>query len=114
MQCEKELGNFKWYSCEDLKFRIKKINDEISIVWVVKESYDIFITLLMYDFLDYCQNELFLYIEVDSSWPVLNGFLIKSSELEMVMQEMLIYTRKWKIESNENYKRITDDEWYYS
>ena len=112
MHMEKKAGDYEWIDCNGLKFRIKKTDEEMSVVWINKAGADLGFSLLFYDFLDHCKQELKLYLTIDSSWLWLKGFKVRNSDISFLLEEIFHFIKEWTIEPDLNDKIVNEEEWY--
>ncbi|MCP4133724.1 MAG: hypothetical protein GY754_22335 [bacterium] len=111
MDTVESIDTIRWIDRGDLKFRIKKINDEQSIVWTTKLGFDVNFTIMIYEFFEYCSNEFSIDIRGDNSWS-LKGFIIRNDDIALVLGQIGYYVDEWNIEPDEEDERISEEEWY--
>lgn len=111
MNEEKRVGRFRWLSHDDLKFRIKEVDSNISIIWVSKFGTDICFVLSLYDFSDRCREDMNLSFEYDSSWKQ-QGFKVKNSDIDILLGEIVRFINEWEIETDATLEKFSDEEWY--
>ncbi|WP_442868688.1 hypothetical protein [Bacillus cereus group sp. BcHK140] len=58
MKEEKIQGNIKWITYNNLRFRIEKVNDDSSVIWVSDNFVNLRFTLVMNDFLSKCNDKI--------------------------------------------------------
>ncbi len=109
MHEERKLENTRWISHKQLRFRIKSIND-FAVVWVSKHGADLSFSLVLYDFLERCNDDFNLLIETDSSWDKGTGFRVKNNEIDLLVGAIIEFDNHWEIEPDSN--KLSDDEWY--
>ncbi len=107
----KVFDNVRWIERGDLKFRIKKNNDEQSIVWTTKQGIDVNFAIMMYEFFDYCRNEFDIRIIGDNSW-IFKGYKISNDDINIILSEIEIFVDEWNIQPLGIEERISEEEWY--
>lgn len=110
MHDEKKLENTRWISHKKLRFRVKEVDDS-AVVWVLKYNADLSFSLILYDFLERCNDDFNLLIETDSSWSKSTGFKVKINEINLLVGAIIEFDNHWEIEPDAN-KKMSNDEWY--
>lgn len=110
MHEEKKNDRLRWLSHNDLKFRIRKLDEDISVIWVSKQGADIVFSLMFYDFLDRCSDNL--NIEIDSAWYQWKGFKVKNNEVDFLIGEVISFIEEWGVEASNSENRLSEEEWY--
>ncbi|WP_028593229.1 hypothetical protein [Paenibacillus assamensis] len=111
MLVEKQQENMKWFVSGDLKLRQKDLEDERTIIWVSLDTFNICLTMLMYDFVDWCKD-MDIDVEVDMSWNSHRGFIVGSKEKSVIRSEIKSFINLNQLKSSENDDRFSDREWY--
>lgn len=112
MKEEKKENSICWLKHNSLKFRIKEINKELSIIWVACNFKNLCFSLIMYDFLRRCEEELYINMDVDTTWNGHRGFKVKNSEIDIILEELMQFVMEWEIETNEKADEFSKEEWY--
>lgn len=114
MTKEKESGNLRWFSENNLKMRVKELGDGKLTVWIAIDNANITLTMLIYDFLDWCTGELSIFLEVDISWNNQRGFIINKTDEIIFLNEVKKFILTYQISVDKDDYVFTDDEWYSS
>ncbi|MBO1580117.1 hypothetical protein [Bacillus sp. XF8] len=109
---EKKNQNIRWYVDNNLRIRIQEISDGKAGLWVTLDKRNICFTMIMYDFMDWCEREISINLEVDKSWNNHRGFIIESSDQVIVISEIKRFITEFNIKPNENADQFLDAEWY--
>ncbi|WP_432665097.1 hypothetical protein R9X47_02380 [Wukongibacter baidiensis] len=112
MNEEKRENDMSWFVHNNLKFRVKRKNEESSIIWISDNFKNISFSLVISDFLSRCEEELNINVEIDMSWNRHRGFIIKNNEVNLVLGEIINFVTEWAIEPNENADKFSKEEWY--
>ncbi len=111
MKTEKKQDNYKWYLSDNLRFRVQQISDNESIVWAIQGKDDLCYCLVIWDFLERCENELRLKIEIDNSW-ILTGFKIKHGDEKIVIGEIVFFLSEFELMASNTENTIEHEDWY--
>ena len=109
---EKKVGNLRWVSHNNLKFRIHKVSDEMSVVWASVEAVDLCFTLLFYDFIGRWRENHNIELEIDTSWQGWKGFKVKNIDMHILLKEIINFVIEWKVNPNQNGHRIPEEKWF--
>lgn len=112
MKEEKIQGNIKWIAYNNLRFRIEKVNDDSSVIWVSDNFVNLCFTLVMNDFLSKCEDELNINIEIDLTWNNHRGLIIKNHDINLILGEIINFISEWELEGNPNADNFSTEEWY--
>lgn len=112
MKNEKKVQNIRWLSHENLNFRINNNNNNTSTLWVSISGVDLCFTLILYDFIERCNENSNIHIEIDTAWNNWRGFKVNSSEVDSLLQEIINFIVEWEIEANENGDILSEERWY--
>ncbi|MCP4132677.1 MAG: hypothetical protein GY754_17055 [bacterium] len=110
MELEKTKDKYSWFKSGNLKFRIKELQHNESILWATYDNYDLCYTLVIWDFLFRCEDELNLSIQIDNSW-LLCGYKTTENP-RLLMGEINFFLSEWNVETDKNDNRIDDNQWY--
>lgn len=112
MKEEKNENGINWIVHDNLKFRIKRINEELSILWISDNFKNLCFNLIINDFLSRCEEELNIFMDIDMTWNRHRGFKIKNCEVNLLLGEIINFIFEWEIEPNENADKFSEQEWY--
>jgi hypothetical protein len=104
-------GAFEWTSRGEIKFRIERIFTDEASVWISHSSVNLYIPLVMHDFMEHCDS-VGLNIEVDLSWKGKKGFKVKGNDINSFLDEVAKFIDEWDISPSENVQKISDEEWF--
>lgn len=108
---EKQNQHTKWFLNGDLKLRQQDLEDGKIGIWVSIHKFNVCFTMIMYDFIDWCQ-ELDINIQVDMSWNNHRGFVIESKDQVLVRSEIKRFIDINNIKPSKDDETFSDDEWY--
>lgn len=63
MYLEKKNGNVKWFKENELRVKLRNLEEE-SEIWVTLNQYNIFLNLIMFDFIAQVKRDLMLNVSV--------------------------------------------------
>lgn len=112
MKEEKIQGNIKWITYNNLRFRIEKVNDDSSVIWVSDNFVNLCFTLVMNDFLSKCEEGVNINIEIDFTWNNHRGLIIKNHDINLILGEIINFISEWELEGNSNADNFSTEEWY--
>ena len=107
----KKQSHTKWFLDGDLKFQLQVLEHGKIGVWVSFQNFNICLTMLMYDFIDWCRD-VNIIIEIDNSWNNHMGFVIEEGDLELLLIEIKRFIDYYNIKPNEDNEKFSDSEWY--
>jgi len=108
---EKRHQHIKWFIDGDLKLRQQDFGNGRMGIWVSFHKFNACFTMIMYDFIDWCQ-EMDINIEVDVSWNNHRGFVIDSKDLVLLRSEIKRFIDINNLKPSEDDEEFSDDEWY--
>lgn len=110
MELEQKKENTEWYSLNKIRFRVCLQNQGASIIWVSNEFKDVIFSLITYDFISRCKDELNLDIGIDSSWQNHWGLLVDTNDVRLILGEIVYFLSDWNISPST--ETFTQEEWY--
>lgn len=112
MKEEKIKGNIKWIAYNNLRFRIEKVNDDSSVIWISDNFVNLCFILVINDFLSKCEDGLNINIEIDFTWNNHRGLIIKNHDTNLIIGEIINFISEWELEGNPNADNFSTEEWY--
>lgn len=115
MLIEKELDNVKWFKDDELRIKIVNI-DNISIITVLLDNYNICFKMMMFEFINSILNEKGINIAAERNSYKQVVFKVDISNYMVAVEYIVSFVREWNIRVSEstvdNSDIITDENWY--
>lgn len=109
---ERKGKNMQWFVEDNLKIRLKIINEKQVCFWVMKDNKNICFIMIMNDFMDWCEHNLGMQISVDKNWNNHRGFVVDIQDQMIVPNEVQRFVTEFSIEPSGNSENFLYDEWY--
>lgn len=97
------------YTDKNLTIRIKKDKDDCWIAWVTIDNKNVAYPMIMHDFVYWCQNELNLHVDIDSSHEGQKGFKIREDK-SIIIQEIKRFIELFNITVSETLPQFPKEE----
>ncbi len=112
MELIKQENGIEWYNSEDnIKFRVNPSLPGFKCVYVIQDSYDMSLHLMLYDFLDRCEDEAYMNISGDNSW-IITGFKVRQEDYEFFLTYVLEFFTVWNIKHDKIGNLVSESEWF--
>jgi len=110
---EKRIGNIRWLSEDNLKIRIAELSDRKSAIWITIDNSNIVFSMIMWDFVDWCEREVNLKIEFKKNlWKNQECFIVEKKDELILLGETRFFIKEMNFTPSERNYVFSDDEWY--
>lgn len=108
---KKNNGNI-WFADNDLKIKLRNINEFEWLFLVSINDKNVCFAMLMRDFINWCANEVGISVTPDRSWSNRRGFKTTETNLEILTQEIKRFVEEYNVTPSEQAEDFLEEEWY--